>query len=437
MRCISVLLPAAALAAAAWFLTIPSANAYSLLGGSLGLSQRDLRVFDNFADTTANNNTTPDPNFPGYTGVEMACWKGAVEWGSELHGTGNGDPHQNGGLGSGGANFDPSWQGNGPTPGGAKDNIVAAIAGDFSGVLAYCTTPIEVGWSIRFFEDAWNWDDGPGTSVSGFDLQGVMCHEYGHALGLGHSSDGSATMYPSVSGNGIPQRSISSDDIAGVQAIYGVKSPGKPRITGIAVAGSNLTISGQNFSATGNEVWFTKGGTGGVGTPIKVTGVGSNGVSISVTVPSLASDGDVLVRNSGTSHANLSNAWPIDLGSGFGCGVISMGGNLTGNSGNLTTSSVPIQGTSMTFQVSGLNITGFGRRIIGLVPTQQSVLGFTMLVDYTVAVSLMPFALSGGAGTFTETLPLLPGTTIFVQGTAIQPNLKIIGTNRLDVTICP
>jgi hypothetical protein len=41
----------------------------------------------------------------------MAIWKGVSEWGSELHGgNGLGDPTQT--VGSGGANFDVSWQGN-------------------------------------------------------------------------------------------------------------------------------------------------------------------------------------------------------------------------------------------------------------------------------------------------------------------------------------
>lgn len=93
------------------FVRPPAAPAYSLLGGSLGTGQRDVRVFDNFTDATANDNTTPHPSFPGYTGAELAIWKASVEWGSHLHGDGQGDPHQPGGLGSGGANFDTTWQG--------------------------------------------------------------------------------------------------------------------------------------------------------------------------------------------------------------------------------------------------------------------------------------------------------------------------------------
>jgi hypothetical protein len=51
-----------------------------------------------------------------------------------------------------------------------------------------------------------------------------MCHEYGHALGLGHSGSGSATMFPAGSLGQTSIRSIATDDINGVQCVYGVAS---------------------------------------------------------------------------------------------------------------------------------------------------------------------------------------------------------------------
>src|SRR5262249_39287370 len=159
---------------------------------------------------------------------------GCVEWGSELHGDGNGDPTQPAGLGSGGANFDPSWQGLATNPGRTNDNIISAIDGSNFGVFAFTELPIQDGWRIRFYQGAAVWKDQPDSYpvVPGeYDIQGVATHEYGHALGLGHSSDPNATMAPSHADNWIPARSLDLDDINGVQALYGVKSPTKPHVS--------------------------------------------------------------------------------------------------------------------------------------------------------------------------------------------------------------
>ena len=320
MQLNKLFLPATALAAAALLFTAEESQGFSTIGGSLNQGQRDVRLFNNFSKAPANNNVTPDANWPGYDGAEMAIWKGTGEWGSVLHGgNGLGDPLQT--VGSGGANFDVSWQGNANGIGGTNENIHSQIAGSSGGVLAYCETPIADGWRIRYYE-GWNWQDGPGGS-GGIDLQGVACHEYGHALGLGHSAVGGATMFPSISGTGTPARSIEADDRAGVQFIYGVMAANKPVITSLSVNGNQVTVNGSNYSASNNEVWFTQAAAGGNGTPIKVTGVTSNGSSITVSIPAAAGPGDLLVRNNGTAHSNLSNAWPFDPGAAPpGCGAI-------------------------------------------------------------------------------------------------------------------
>ena len=55
---------------------------------------------------------------------------------------------------------------------------------------------------------------------SGYDLETVMIHELGHALGLGHSSVTTADMYATYTG---VKRNPTADDVAGIQAIYGVR----------------------------------------------------------------------------------------------------------------------------------------------------------------------------------------------------------------------
>ncbi|MAF67419.1 MAG: hypothetical protein CMJ84_17400 [Planctomycetes bacterium] len=312
-RIAGALLPTAALVAAACgvLLTGP-ARGYFLLGFGLPVGQRDFRVFNNFSSQNANGNQTPDANFPGYQGALMAVWKGCVEWQSRLHGNGDGDPHQPGGIGSGGANFDPSFQGDAVEIGGLNDNTHSQISGCNGGVLAFCEGPGENGWRIRYYE-CWEWDDGPGASAQSWDLQGISAHEYGHALGLGHSGFPAATMWPSIGSGSVSERSIHEDDIAGVQAAYGVHSATKPIISAVTVSGSQLTIDGSGFHASDARVWFTQAPAGGDGSPIKASAGPTNGTQITIDAPLNAGPGDVLVINPGWSHDVVSNSWPVDV----------------------------------------------------------------------------------------------------------------------------
>ena len=314
MKITNMILPVAALGVAASLLT-PATEGYSLLGFTLATGQRDFRTFNNFTDTAANNNQNPNVNFPGYQGADMAIWKACIEWNSELHGTGNGDPHQPGDLGSGGANFDAVFQGGATSVGGINDNTHSELPGSAGGVLAFTESPSSNGWRIRYYS-GWLWSDGPGVQGSGIDLQGVACHEYGHALGLGHSTVGGTTMFASISGNGIPARSIANDDKNGIRAAYGIADFGtKPRITDVVMFGSQVTVTGQNFTPTANKLWFTQAGVGGNGTAIKVLNLNSTngGTQLTATFPAAAGPGDILVKITG-GLASLSNSWPIDPG---------------------------------------------------------------------------------------------------------------------------
>jgi hypothetical protein len=312
-------LPAAACALSAFLLVGPPApRAFTTIGGTLSLSQRDVRVHRNFTGIHADDHAQPSTGFPGFVGAPLAVWKAAVEWGSELHGDGGGDPHQLGGLGSGGAEFDFAWQGLASGIGGPSDNVHSQIAASNQGLLAFTETPIADGWRVRYLSN-WDWDDAPGGPIAGgIDLQGVATHELGHALGLGHSGDQQATMFPTLNGQGTDRRSIESDDRAGVLALYGPKSVAKPRVFGVIVnTGLGLAlVAGTGFAPTGNEVWFTRRGTSAPAADpvVRVPGIPSDpsGTLLLVPLPSSAGPGDLLVRRPGAASGRLSNAWPID-----------------------------------------------------------------------------------------------------------------------------
>ncbi|XP_011782017.1 PREDICTED: matrilysin [Colobus angolensis palliatus] len=77
-----------------------------------------------------------------------------------------------------------------------------------------------LGGDAHFDEDE-RWTDG---SSLGINFLYAATHELGHSLGMGHSSDPNAVMYPTY-GNGDPQNfKLSQDDIKGIQKLYGKRS---------------------------------------------------------------------------------------------------------------------------------------------------------------------------------------------------------------------
>src|SRR5262245_22474661 len=322
-----LVLPAAALALAG-ALALPTATpAFVLNGINLPLSQRDFRIFNNFVDATANDNLAAEPNYPGALGATLAMWKAAVEWDSLPHGDGTGDGTQPV-IGSGGVNLDHTYQGTAASAGVPGDNIASATGPGCGtacgGITEFAAGGGVNGWRIRINDPQLAWDDAPGPiNPALYDIQSTTAHEFGHTVGLSHST-GTGCIRPTMVGGPIAgdtcRRSIELDDIAGIQAVYGIAAATKPVVSGISgatFAGCVLTILGSNFATTGNEVWFTKAASDG--TPVVVSGLasGGGGTSLAVTVPANAADGDLLVKiTSGTGGSSLSNAWPVDIGTG-------------------------------------------------------------------------------------------------------------------------
>ncbi|XP_049582833.1 collagenase 3 [Syngnathus scovelli] len=83
------------------------------------------------------------------------------------------------------------------------------------GLLAHAYPPGQgIGGDTHFDEDEhWSKDS------SAYNLYIVAAHELGHALGMGHSSDPAALMYPIYSyATGYP---LAEDDVEGIQTLYG------------------------------------------------------------------------------------------------------------------------------------------------------------------------------------------------------------------------
>ncbi|XHF22954.1 matrixin family metalloprotease [Corallococcus exercitus] len=112
--------------------------------------------------------------------------------------------------------------------GTTADIRIRFVAGDhgdgspFDGVghvLAHAFYPPPNGGDIAgdaHFDEAETWS--VNIPATGFDLMSVAAHEFGHSLGLDHSSIAGALMEAVYTG---PHRFLHADDIAGIQSIYG------------------------------------------------------------------------------------------------------------------------------------------------------------------------------------------------------------------------
>jgi hypothetical protein len=104
------------------------------------------------------------------------------------------------------------------------------------------------------FDDDEHWVN---SDTGDVDLETVAAHEIGHTLGLDHSDDPNALMYPSYEG---PHRALGADDIAGIQDLYGLASnpPPAPVVPGDqAPPASNGQDTDQDGIADQDELLVT------------------------------------------------------------------------------------------------------------------------------------------------------------------------------------
>lgn len=99
---------------------------------------------------------------------------------------------------------------------------------------------------IKFYDGSFKFYTGTSGCSGGMFIEDVGTHEFGHFLGLGHSTVAAATMYPTISYCSQSGRSLDADDIAGIEAIYTPGSgspPAAPYDLGVAQNAAQPTSS--------------------------------------------------------------------------------------------------------------------------------------------------------------------------------------------------
>jgi hypothetical protein len=95
---------------------------------------------------------------------------------------------------------------------------------------------------IKFYDGGVNFCAGT-TCTAGQYIRDIATHEFGHALGLNHSSITDATMYPSSPYCQQSWRTLSSDDIAGAETLYPPSTLASPPAAPSTLAAKRSTTS--------------------------------------------------------------------------------------------------------------------------------------------------------------------------------------------------
>ena len=173
---------------------------------------------------------------------------------------------------------------------------------------------------------------------SNYDLMTVVAHEFGHALGLGESTVSAAVMYGTY--NGIKQ-SLTSDDISGIQSIYGTRQFDQFNIGGQRdntywtatninsfVNNAQIAIPGLDITTAGDTEWFYVNvpttSTGTMSVTVQSSNLSSLSPKLQVYNSALSLIGQVSAVNS--MGATISVSTSVEAGQGYYFKVLAAGG---------------------------------------------------------------------------------------------------------------
>jgi hypothetical protein len=273
---------------------------------------------------------------------------------------------------------------------------------------------------------------------STYDLFSVAAHEFGHALGMDHSTDITAVMFSAYSGT---DTGLASDDIAGIRSIY---SSGNPRThdsnsnntfataTSVSIDPVAMTalVTGQDISVVGDTDYYSFVAPAGSAATANIT-VQSSGLSM--LAPKLyvynSAHAQIAYKNGAGHYGTTLTATPsITAGStyyikvvgadtsAFGTGAYA----ITINTGTGSSPTVPLPNTQVLNQTPRQSTGGAPERTPG---------EFDLLfangdpVASDVATTVVATTPTGGASKAAVAIGLAQLNSARVQTVVVTPNM--------------
>ena len=214
------------------------------------------------------------------------------------------------------------------------------------GVLAHAFYPPETDPASptlhgdAHFDDAETWTVTIPVPFNGIDLVTVAIHEFGHSLGLGHSNNNNAIMAPFYTG---ANRTLHSDDIAGIQAHYGSgggASTVDAEVLSISMSPASTTV-GNPVSGT---VQVRNNGNQAATIPVTVTG--PSNFTHNMTTGSL---------NSGATTSLDFNWTPTSTGNFTLTATANLSGDQTTSNNSKTSNNVNVSNPQLTVDAETVN----------------------------------------------------------------------------------
>jgi hypothetical protein len=300
-----------------------------------------------------------------------------------------------------------------------------------------------------------------------YDLFSVAAHEFGHALGLLHSSNIGAVMYGTYQGT---KSGLATDDIQGIQNIYGNNNPRSPDVFGNLnnsfsnAANINSYIDPTSLTAlvntldvtpAGEKDYYTATAPSGTGSTVTIS-VQSQGLSLLAPKVYVYASDQITLLGSATGSGDFGSTLTLNLSNKISAGqqfyIEVTGANATSfGTGNyaLTMSfagnplpTVPLPNTQV---ANGSPLSGGGG--IAQTPPNDDVHGDTFDVNQIPATGFTPQVVRFVNAAATPNV--LPSVAVLVQANAaavpvgayaleaatpITPNLSEIHVGPVAVT---